>query len=417
MSRFTTYLKARVRRLLIARSQGIDLSQLDRVPDSLAWPLHRVGPDPVPRLGELREQAPVAKLTSFLGMNVWLVTGEAESRQVLADTTSYSTDIRPFMGKRGSTTDGDIGGLGFTDPPEHTRLRKLVSRVFTLRRMEALRPRVREVAAELIAELPSRGPVDLMPGYALLLPVLVICELLGVPADDREEFVAWSNAMVDGTDEMESATKLHGYLSTLIEAKRETPDDGLISALIADADDDRLSHEELVAMAMMLLIAGHETTVNLIGNGLLALRTHPEQRDLLRARPELLSAAVEEFLRFDSPVHSTPARFAAEDVEYAGVVIPAGAVVILSLAAANRDPDRFPDAAELRVDREAVGHTAFGHGLHHCLGAQLARIEGQEAIGALLATRPDMELAVDPAELAYRHSTLVRGLRTLPVRL
>ena len=170
-------------------------------------------------------------------------------------------------------------------------------------------------------------------------------------------------------------------------------------------------------MAMMLLIAGHETTVNLIGNGLLALLTHPEQRDLLRARPELLPAAVEEFLRFDSPVHSTPARFAAEDVEYAGVVIPAGAVVILSLAAANRDPDRFPEAAELRVDRDAGGHTAFGHGLHHCLGAQLARIEGQEAIGALLAARPDMTLDADPAELAYRHSTLVRGLRTLPVRL
>jgi cytochrome P450 len=222
--------------------------------------------------------------------------------------------------------------------------------------------------------------------------------------------------MVDGTDEMESATKLHGYLSTLIEAKREHPDDGLISALIADADDDRLSHEELVAMAMMLLIAGHETTVNLIGNGLLALLTHPDQRALLRDRPELLPAAVEEFLRFDSPVHSTPARFAAEDVEYAGVVIPAGAVVILSLAAANRDPDRFPDAAELRVDRDAGGHTAFGHGLHHCLGAQLARIEGQEAIGALLAARPEMTLATDPAELAYRHSTLVRGLRTLPVR-
>ena len=153
MSRFTTYLKARVRRLLIARSQGIDLSQLDRVPDSLAWPLHRDGPDPVARLGEMREQAPVAKLTSFLGMNVWLVTGEAEARQVLADTTSYSTDIRPFMGKRGSTTDGDIGGLGFTDPPEHTRLRKLLTPEFTMRRLERLRPRI---AAIVDAQLDRR---------------------------------------------------------------------------------------------------------------------------------------------------------------------------------------------------------------------------------------------------------------------
>jgi hypothetical protein len=256
-----------------------------------------------------------------------------------------------------------------------------------------------------------------MPDYALLLPVLVICELLGIPADDRADFVGWSNAMVDDSaEEHDAAVQLHGYLSALIEAKRSRPDDALISALIEDADDDRLSHDELVAMAMMLLVAGHETTVNLLGNGLLALLTHPDQHELLLARPELLPAAVEEFLRWESPVHSTPARFAAQDVEYAGVTIPAGAVVILSLAAANRDPDRFPDAGQLRVDREPAGHTAFGHGLHHCLGAQLARIEGQEAIGALLAARPGMALAVDPAVLAYRHSTLIRGLRTLPVR-
>jgi vitamin D3 1,25-hydroxylase len=373
--------------------------------------------DPYPAYAELRADAPVRRVERPDGV-VWLISRYADVRAALADPR-LSKDWRYTLPpeQRAGQPGTPIPMMILMDPPEHTRLRKLVSRVFTLRRMEALRPRVREVAAELIAELPSRGPVDLMPGYALLLPVLVICELLGVPADDRDEFVAWSNAMVDGTDEMESATKLHGYLSTLIEAKRARPDDGLISALIADADDDRLSHEELVAMAMMLLIAGHETTVNLIGNGLLALLTHPEQRDLLRARPELLPAAVEEFLRFDSPVHSTPARFAAEDVEYAGVVIPAGAVVILSLAAANRDPERFPEAAELRVDRDASGHTAFGHGLHHCLGAQLARIEGQEAIGALLTARPDMALDADPAELAYRHSTLVRGLRTLPVRL
>ena len=182
-------------------------------------------------------------------------------------------------------------------------------------------------------------------------------------------------------------------------------------------DEDRLSQEELVAMAMMLLIAGHETTVNLIGNGLLALLTHPEQRALLRARPDLLPSAVEEFLRWDSPVHSTPVRFAAEDVEYSGVTIPARSVVTLSLAAANRDPDRFPDAEDLRIDRDASGHVAFGHGVHHCLGAQLARIEGQEAIGLLLARRPEIALAVDPGELVYRRSSLVRGLTTLPVEL
>jgi cytochrome P450 len=306
------------------------------------------------------------------------------------------------------------------DPPEHTRLRKLVSRVFTLRRMEALRPRVQQVAAELIDGLRTGGPVDIMASYAFLLPVLVICELLGVPSTDRDRFAAWSNAMVDDETQdasMTAAGNLHGYLSELIEAKRAQPDDALISALIEDADDDQLTHDELVAMAMLLLIAGHETTINLIGNGLLALLTHPDQLDLLRRRPELLSSAVEEFLRWDSPIHSTPARFAAQDVDYAGVTIPAGSVVILSLAAANRDPSRFDDPAELRVDRDAGGHAAFGHGLHHCLGAQLARIEGQEAIGALLRAYPDIALAADPADLIYRQSTLIRGLRTLPVTL
>jgi cytochrome P450 len=241
-----------------------------------------------------------------------------------------------------------------------------------------------------------------------------------VPAADRDAFAAWSNAMVDEQTQdasMTAAATMHGYLSELIETKRRQPDDALISALIEDADDDRLSPEELVAMTMMLLIAGHETTVNLIGNGLLALLTHPGQLDLLRRRPELLPAAVEELLRWDSPVHSTPARFAAQDVEYAGVTIPTGSVVILSLAAANRDPARFDDPAALRIDRDDASHAAFGHGLHHCLGAQLARIEGQEAIGALLRARPDITLDADPADLRYRHSNLIRGLRTLPVRL
>ena len=223
--------------------------------------------DPYPAYAELRAESPVRRVERADGV-VWLLSRYADVRAALADPR-LSKDWRYTLPpeQRAGQPGTPIPMMILMDPPEHTRLRKLVSRVFTLRRMEALRPRVREVAAELIAELPSRGPVDLMPGYALLLPVLVICELLGVPAEDRDEFVAWSNAMVDGTDEMESATKLHGYLSTLIEAKREHPDDGLISALIADADDDRLSHEELVAMAMMLLIAGHETTVNLSATG------------------------------------------------------------------------------------------------------------------------------------------------------
>ncbi len=376
--------------------------------------------DPYPAYAQLRDDAPVRRIERADGI-MWLISRYADVRAALVDPR-LSKDWRYTLPpeQRAAQPAAHIPMMLLMDPPGHTRLRKLVSRVFTVRRMEALRPRVAQVAAELIDGLPTEGRVDVMASYAFLLPVLVICELLGVPPTDRDEFAAWSNAMVDDQSQdasMAGATALHGYLSALIETKRSQPDDALISALIEEAADDRLTHEELVAMAMMLLIAGHETTINLIGNGLLALLTHPDQLDLLRRRPELLPSAIEEFLRWDSPVHSTPARFAAEDLEYAGVTIPAGSVVILSLAAANRDPARFADPELLRVDRDAAGHTAFGHGLHHCLGAQLARIEGQEAIGALLRARPDMALALDPAELAYRQSTLVRGLRTLPVTL
>ena len=377
--------------------------------------------DPYPAYAELRDAQPVREVQRPDG-TVWLISRYADVRAALADPR-LSKDWRYTLPpeERDAAASPMLPMMLLMDPPEHTRLRKLVSRSFTLRRMEGLRPRVEQIAEELLDALPPSGRVDIMAEYAFLLPVFVICELLGVPADDRDEFAAWSNTMVDDSTQEESmaaAAALDRYLAELIAKKRQNPDDALISALVEVAEDeDRLSQEELVAMAMMLLIAGHETTVNLIGNGLLTLLTHPGQRALLRARPDLLPSAVEEFLRWDSPVHSTPVRFAAEDVEYSGVTIPARSVVTLSLAAANRDPDRFPDAEELRIDRDASGHVAFGHGVHHCLGAQLARIEGQEAIGLLLARRPEVALALDPGELVYRRSSLIRGLKTLPVEL
>ena len=376
--------------------------------------------DPYPAYADLRDQNPVCRVQMNDGP-VWMMFRHADVRAALADprlSKDWRFTLPPEARAEHPAT--PIPMMILMDPPEHTRLRKLVSRAFTVRRMEELRPRVAEFAARLLDDLPATGRVDLMSSYAFLLPVFVICELLGVPAEDRDDFAAWSNVMVDESTQDESmaaSMKLHGYLSTLIDAKRENPDDALISGLIEVADEgDRLSQEELVAMAMLLLIAGHETTVNLIGNGVLALLTHPEQRTLLHEQPDLMPSAVEEFLRWDSPVHSAPMRFAAEDVEYSGVTIPAGSVVSLSLAAANRDT-RFEAAAELRVDRDAAGHTAFGHGLHHCLGAQLARIEAQEAIGLLLARRPELALAVDADDLVYRRSTLIRGLRELPVEL
>jgi cytochrome P450 len=379
--------------------------------------------DPYPAYAALRADEPVREVRRADG-TVWLLTRYTDVRAALADPR-LSKDRRFTLppGQRAVTQDSRPPMMILMDPPDHTRLRKLVSRSFTLRRMEELRPRVEEIAGALLDALPPTGRVDLMADYAFLLPVFVICELLGVPAADRDRFAAWSRAMVDdeqyGPAESRAAsTALYGYLGELVAQKRVDPDDALLSELVAVAQDgDRLSADEVVAMGTMLLIAGHETTVNLIGNGLLALLTHPGQRALLRERPELLPSAVEEFLRWDPPVHSTPVRFAAEDVEYSGVTVPAGSVVALSLAAANRDPERFSGAAELRVDRDAAGHVAFGHGLHHCLGAQLARIEGQVAIGMLLRRRPHLALAADPQELVHRRSTLVRGLTELPVEL
>jgi len=350
----------------------------------------------------------------------WLISRYDDVRAALTDPR-FSKDWRHASPEaRAGAPTFRLPTMLMMDPPDHTRLRKLVSRSFTLRRTAELRPRVEQIAAELLDGV-ADDLVDLMTAYAVPLPVQVICELLGVPVEDRGEFTTWSNTLVDQISPEETAAdsaNLARYLGELVDRKRSEPDDALLSALIEVADDgDRLSHEELVAMGVLLLVAGNETTINLIGNALLGLLTHPDQLALLRERPELTSSLVEEVLRWDGPVQNATYRFPTTDVEVAGTTIPAGSVVRLSLAAANRDPSRFPDADELRIDRDASGHLDFGHGLHHCLGAQLARMEGEVAIRTLLARYPDLTLAVDPAELVYRPSMIVRGLTALPVRL
>jgi cytochrome P450 len=376
--------------------------------------------DPYPALAVLRAEAPVREVTTPDGP-VWLVTRYDDVRAALADPR-FSKDWRYTLPpeNRAAAPPAWPPMMILADPPDHTRLRRLVSRSFTLRRVAALRPRVEEIAAALLDRLPEGGECDLMAEFAVPLPVLVICELLGVPTRDRDRFRAWSAAMIDqgAADGAEATGLMAAYLAELVARKRAEPDDALLSALVrlADDDGDRLSAEELVAMGMLLLIAGHETTMNLLGNAVLGLLTHPDQLALLRAHPDLLPRALEEFLRWDSPVWNAPVRFATEDVALGGVTIPAGAVVQLTLGAANRDAGRFPAADRLDVERDAAGHVAFGHGIHFCLGAPLARLEGEVALGALLARFPDLALAVDPAQLVHRRSTLVRGLTALPVR-
>ncbi len=376
--------------------------------------------DPHPALAALREHDPVSRL-ELDGGTTWLLSRHADVRAALTDAR-LSKDWRYTLppGQRDRHPAAPTPMMILMDPPEHTRLRKLVSRSFTVRRMNEQRPRVQEIADALLAQLPGTGTVDLMTAYAFQIPVHVICELLGVPAEDRDDFGAWTKVLVDDSGDAATAGamgRLNGYLSELIERKRSEPDDKLLASLIevADADGDRLSPGELLAMAMMLLIAGHETTVNLIGNGLRALLAHPEQHAKLRADPGLLDSAVEEMLRYDTPVAQTPARFTAEDVTYSGVTIPAGQMVMYSLAAANRDPRWADDPDTFDITRRTSGALYFAHGNHHCIGAQLARIEGRVAIGALVADRPELAPAVHPSELGYRHSSLIRGLTGLPV--
>jgi cytochrome P450 len=309
-----------------------------------------------------------------------------------------------------------------SDPPDHERLRKLVNKAFTARRVEQLRPRIEAITAGLLDDMSTQREVDLLASFAFPLPITVICELLGVPVADRDEFRAWSATIVADSVAPEvfqaHATAMTGYFRALLAARRREPADDLLSALIAARDDaDRLSEDELLSMAFLLLVAGHETTVNLIASGTLALLLNPGELARLRADRSLLGAAVEELLRYAAPVNNATVRFTGEPVEIGGVLIGPGEVVLVSLSGANRDPGRYADPERLDVGRDSGGHVAFGHGIHYCLGAPLARLEAEIAFGRLLERFPGMTLAVPPEALRWRPSTLIHGLESLPVRL
>jgi cytochrome P450 len=305
------------------------------------------------------------------------------------------------------------------DPPDHTRLRRLVSAAFTVRRVEALRPRIEEITDDLLDAMAGRDRVDLIDAFAFPLPIQVICELLGIPAGDRDAFRDWSNVIVAGA---QSGDRLPGaiqqmvtYIRELIADRRASGGDDLLAGLIGVRDEqDRLSEDELTSMAFLLLIAGHETTVNLIGNGTFLLLDQRERWERLRADPALLPAAIEEFLRYEGPVETATFRVAAEDLEIGGAAVSAGEPVLVSLLSANRD-DHFPDADDLRLDRAQNPHLAFGHGIHYCLGAPLARLEAQVAFGRLMDRYPGLTLAVPAQELSWRPGLLMRGLQSLPV--
>ncbi|WP_327392654.1 cytochrome P450 [Streptomyces sp. NBC_01186] len=385
----------------------------------------------------------------------YLVTGYAEARQALGDPR-LSKDTAAFFADKDSTRrlhPAVTRNMLAVDPPQHTRLRKLVTKAFTTGAVAALRPFIEQVTDALLDRWPTAGQVDVVAELAMPLPVTVICELLGVPAADRADVRRWSADMfAAGQPERIDAAShaMAAFMTDLIAAKRDRPGDALLDQLIASRDgEDRLSEDELVALAVLLLVAGHETTTNFIGNALLALLRPPTERpsdqlsDQLSERPSdrpseqfssrpserlsdlerlcrepdtLVPRALDELLRHGSPVSTATFRYTKEAITLGGTEIPAGAPVLVGIGAANRDPGRFPEPDQLDLGREdATGHLSFGHGIHRCVGAPLARAEAEIALRKVLTRFPGLRLAVPPEQLVRRPTRLVHGLTTLPV--
>jgi cytochrome P450 len=377
---------------------------------------------PVPDIATISGDRPVFRAELPDGRVVWLVTGYENVRQVLVDQRfSRALAVAPGQAQQGFEMFAaeSINGM---DPPGHTRLRKLVASAFTARRVEALRPQVAGIVNQLIdAMLDRPQPADLVAGFSLPLPAQVICEMLGVPAADLGQFHAWSDTIMadwqrDSGEIMTALAEMYGYFGKLIEIKRARPADDLMSALIASRDHaDRLSEHELTAMCCILLIGGHETTANQINMSLLLLFDHPDQVAKLRADPGLIPGAVEELLRCVLLGSLPPARVTREDVQIGGVTIPAGEQVVPLFGTANRDPSVFADPDRLDVTRDAARQLTFGAGVHHCLGAQLARVELQEAFRGLIGRLPGLRLAVPASDLEFKPGMAIHSLRELPV--
>jgi cytochrome P450 len=380
--------------------------------------------DPYPTYHRLREEDPV----HHSPMDFWVLTRYEDVAAVLRDPRFIKEPLVSMVAARFGVSVPPGVGLSMLDrdPPDHTRLRSLVSKAFTPRVVEGLRPRIQKMVDDVITRAEAVGTMDLIEEFAYPIPVNVICEMLGVPVDDHERFKGWSLDIARGLDSVwlpleseipkRSGAARHAigdYMRGLIAERRASPRGDLLSALIAAEEaGDKLSEDELIATCILLLIAGHETTVNLIGNGTLALLRHPEELRRLRETPGLITSAVEELLRYDGPVQRT-ARITSTEVTIGGRTIPKGEMVMPFIGAADRDPSQFPDPDRLDLGRADNRHIAFGWGIHFCLGAPLARVEGQIAIDTLVRRLPG--LALVDAEPEHRQSLTLRGLKALPV--
>ena len=376
------------------------------------------------RYADLRALGPVHRARILNGVPCWLVVDYELARQALthADLVKDEALAHDTLAAAGRVSGAGMApNMLVADPPDHTRLRRLVAAAFTRGRVEALRPRVTEIAEKLADTVAAAGQADLVESYTSVLPVQVICELLGVREREQGQFRDWTRKTLgsDPAERHEGFVSLNGYLAELAAEKRRVPGDDLLSALVAvrDEQDGRLSEEELVGTASLLVMAGHDTTVNLLGNAMVALFDHPGQARLLRERPELIKGAVAEFLRFDTSVEYTPMRFAARDIELGGARIARGDIVVVSLTSANRSDPALAAAERdiLDVSRPAARHLAFGYGIHRCLGAPLAQLEAEVGIGTLLRRFPGIRPLVPTAELSWIPAGMMRGPVSLPV--
>ncbi|MCW2876910.1 MAG: Cytochrome [Sphaerisporangium sp.] len=384
-------------------------------------------PDPHPLFHRMRERAPIYRHVSPAGRAFWYLTRYADVQRALLD---------PDIGRQLDRLPDELAALHLRwdndplamvrrnmfnlDPPDHTRLRRLMAPAFGPRTVAALERRIHQVVDELVDDMAAtEGEVDLIEALALPLPILIVAELVGFPIDDRARLRRWSDDMLRSRDAVRvrrAGMEFVAYVNEKIDERRAHPGEDLLSQLIqAEETGDEISHAELISSVFQLLLAGDETTVNLIGNGVLELLRHPDQLERLRTRPQMIDSMVEEAMRFNGPVGHSRLLFAMADVEIGESVIPCGDIVVPVLLAANRDPAVFPQPDVFDIGRSPNRHLGFGHGIHFCLGAALARLQARAAIGTLVRRFPDMALAVDPADLQWTPDLFLHGVRRLPL--